>query len=262
MVKLAPSLLLIEHPLIWALRSASSATAASTPAVTPSPSSTSSDKSATSTSNSLSTSSKSSNSTPQTTQGAPVPHSSSRLPNGTVAGIVIGVAVGVALITFLATFLAIRRRRRGSGGTARQKTLSSEPKQPLLTQTSSGSKSFANFLPQSADDKTVQNEVKTVLDQTELHVENFYQNTQSSGSRLADAELAMFDSPYLPSSLASLLPQTNNRIPLIKHALAHFITACITTPSDTDWSLLPKDFVLLPNSVRAGGSTRSTKQGE
>ena len=196
---------------------------------------------------------------------------SSTLPNDTVAGIVVGVAVGVALITFLATFLTIRRRRGSGGkrhrqgsdrdgglvGTARQQTLSSEPKQPLVTQTS-----FDNFLPQSADDKTVQNEVKTVLDQTELHVENFYQDTESFGPRLADAELAMFDSPCLPSSLASLLPQTNNRIPLIKHALAHFITACITTPSDTDWSLLPKDFVLLPNAVSAGGSTRSTKQGE
>ena len=130
---------------------------------------------------------------------------------------------------------------------------------------SSGSNSFDDFLPQSADDKTVQNEVKTVLDQIELHVENFYQNTQASGSRLADAELAMFHSPYLPSTLASLLQQTNNSVLLIKHALAHFITACITTPSDKDyavWSLLPKDFVLLPNAVKARGSSKSTKQGE
>ena len=140
--------------------------------------------------------------------------------------------------------------------------MGSEPKQPLVTQTSSGSNSINGFLPQSADDKTVQNEVKTVLDHIELHVENFYQNMQASGSRLADAELAMFDSPYLPSSLASLLPHTNNSIPLIKHALAHFITACITTPSETDWCLLPKDFVLLPNAVRDGGSTRSAKQGQ
>ena len=108
----------------------------------------------------------------------------------------------------------------------------------------------------------MQNEVKTVLDQIELHVENFYQNTQASGSRLADAELAMFDSPYLPTSLASLLQQTNNSIPIIKHALAQFVTACITTPSDPDWSLLPEDFVLLPNAVRKRGSTRSTKPGE
>ena len=212
----------------------------------------------------------------QTTSVTPAPFHSNRLANGTVAGIVIGVALGVAIITFLATFLAIRRRggsrgKRnrqraeldgGSSSSARHQILSSEPKQPLVTQTSSGSNSFDDFLPQSADDKTVQNEVKTLLDQIELYVENFYQNTQASGSRLAKAELAMFDSPYLPSSLASLLPQTNNSILLIKHALAHFIIACITTPSDTDWSLLPKDFVLLPNAVRAGGSAKSTKQGE
>lgn len=188
----------------------------------------------------------------------------------------IGVALGVALITFLATLLVLRRRGGsrgppnrqrsdidgGASGAARHQTLSSEPKQPLVTQTSSGSNSIDGFLPQSADDKTVQNEVKTVLDQIELHVENFYQNTQASGSRLADAELAMFDSPYLPTSLASLLHQTNNSIPIIKHALAQFVTACITTPSDPDWSLLPEDFVLLPNAVRKRGSTRSTKPGE
>ena len=216
----------------------------------------------------------SSNPAKQTTSGTPVPKH--RLANGTVAGIVVGVALGIALITFLATYLALRRRGGSQGqrnrqrldgdggpsGAAKHQTLGSEPKKSLVTQTSSGSNSIDGFLPQSADDKTVQNEVKTVLDQIELHVENFYQNTQVSGSRLADAELAMFDSPYIPSSFASLLPQTNNSIPLIKHALAHCITACITTPSESNWSLLPKDFVLLPNAVRAGGSTRSTKKGK
>ena len=216
-----------------------------------------------------------SNPTKQPSTITPVPNHSSGLANGTVAGIVIGVALGVALITFFATFLALRRRGGSRGktrqksdidggpsGAARHQTLSSEPKQPFVTQTSSGSNSIDGFLPQSADDKTVQNEVKTVLDQIELHVENFYQNTPASGSRLADAELAVFDSPYLPTSLASLLQQTNNSIPIIKHALAQFVTACITTPSDPDWSLLPEDFVLLPNAVRKRGSTRSTKPGE
>ena len=242
----------------------------STPSST-SPSTTSQSSSPRTSSSTFTSSSKP---TKQTNGGNPVPSYSNRLPNGTVAGIVIGVALGLALITFLATLLVLRRRggSRGSrqrsdidggpSGAARHQNLSSEPKRPFVTQTSSGSNSIDGFLPQSADDKTVQNDVKTVLDQIELHVENFYQNTQASGSRLADAELAMFDSPYLPSSLASLLPQTNNSIPLIKHALAHFITACITTPSGTNWSLLPKDFVLLPNAVRAGGSTRSTKQGK
>ena len=186
-----------------------------------------------------------------------------------MAGVVIGVAVGLALITFLATFLAMRRRRgsgaKNNGGvldTGSQHYQDSEPKGPSVIETPSGSTAFENFLPQSADDKTVQNNVKTTLDHIELHVENFYQNASASGARSADAELATFNSPYLPSSLAALLPQTNNRVLLIKHALAHFITSCISATASPDWSLLPEDFVLLPSAIRAANSSRSTKPGE
>ena len=200
-------------------------------------------------------------------------HASSdhRLANGTVAGIVIGVALGLALVTFLATFMYIRRRsdsatkgKRGAldTGVVGQRYQDSESKGPSVTETPSGSASIDSFLPQSADDKTIHTNVKTTLDQIELHVENFYQNAASSSTKFADAELAIFNSPYLPKSLAALLPQTNNQVPLIKHALAYFATSCISTTASPDWSLLPKAFVLLPSAIRAASSTSSTKPGK
>ena len=221
--------------------------------------------------NSSATSTSSGTSAPPSTNPAAAHSSGDGLSNGTVAGIVVGVAVGLALITFLATFLAMRRRR-GSGAKSNRGVLDtgnmgqhyqdSEPKGPSVTETPSGSASFEKFLPQSADDKTVQNGVKTTLDQIELHVENFYQNASASGARPADAELATFNSPYLPSPLAALLPQTNNRVLLIKHALAQFITSCISATASPDWSLLPEDFVLLPSAIRSASSSKSTKPGE
>jgi hypothetical protein len=138
----------------------------------------------------------------------------------------------------------------------------SEPKAPLVSETTSGSTSLDNFLPQSADDKTVRNNVKITLDQVELHVENFYQNTFVSGSRPAGAELATFNSPYLSNSLAALLPKTDNRVLFIKHALAQFVTSCISATAGPDRSLLPEDFVLLPSAIQSASSSRSTKPGE
>ncbi|KAL2046616.1 hypothetical protein ABVK25_011697 [Lepraria finkii] len=255
----------------FATPTATAARSSTSSSVTPSPPtfSTGTPNSSTTTNPSSSaTSTSSGTSAPPSTNPAAINSSGHGLSNGTVAGIVIGVAVGLALITFLATFLAMRRRR-GSGAknnsgvldTGSQHYQDSEPKGPSVIETPSGSTAFENFLPQSADDKTVQNNVKTTLDHIELHVENFYQNASASGARSADAELATFNSPYLPSSLAALLPQTNNRVLLNKHALAHFITSCISATASPDWSLLPEDFVLLPSAIRAANSSRSTKPG-
>ena len=229
-------------------------------------------------SGSITSSRQSGTSTAQSTSPA-VTHSPSghRLSNGAVAGIVVGVAVGLAFLTFLLTFLFMRRRGVSSGkrhhggsnkrgipasGSVGQQARGSEPKKPLFTETSSGSDSLDNFLPQSADDKTVQNNVTTTLDQIELHVENFYQNTPAPGAGSADAELATFNSPYLPNPLATLLPQTSNKVLLIKHALAHFVSSCISATAGPDWSLLPDDFVLLPSTIRSATSSRSMRPGE
>lgn len=233
----------------------------------------------TSTSSKLATSTSSKNasaSTASTNHGNTSP-SSNRLPNGVVAGIVIGVAIGLALLTLLATILVLRRRpksggKRGYGASKERGTLDAEAvnqqgrglerKEPFVAETSGIAGSLENHIPQSADDKTVQNAAKNTLDQIELHVENFYQGVARSSPRPVEADVATFNSPYLSASLGALLAQSRNAVPLIKHALTHFITDSISLIANPKSTLLPDEFVLLPSTVKAANLGASTKTGK
>lgn len=184
-----------------------------------------------------------------------------------MAGIVVGVALGLALLTFLATFLIMRRQKRSKGKQGHRFSKDSGaleletkplPKKPFVAETSDGAGTYENHLPQSADDKTIQQKAKATLDQIELHVENFYRNSSSSAPRPDNAELVAFDSPYLPTSLASLLPRSKNKVNIMKHALAQSVTASISPSASPARSLLPPEFGLLPNTVT---SARSAKAG-
>lgn len=200
--------------------------------------------------------------------------STHRLSNGAVAGIVIAVALGIALLTFLVTFFIMRRQQRSQGQRRYRSSEESElrspkkqdqttiPKKPLVTEVSEGPGTYENYLPQSADDSTVQQKTKAILDQLELHVENFYRKSSSSTPKIDNAELAVFDSPYLPASLASLLPRSKNRVNVIKHALAQFVTSSISPGSNPAQSLLPPEYALLPNTVTKAMSGVPTKAGE
>lgn len=204
----------------------------------------------------------------------PKPTPQHRLDNDVVAGIVIAAALGLALATFLATFL-IMRRQRNSGREQDYRAMNekskvgsrvtkhenprSEPKTTRTTESCSIPSTVESYLPQSADDKSVQDSAKILLEQLELHVENFYRNyPDSSGARAAPGEdAAFFDSPNLPDSLSVLLARPKNADYLIKHALAHFVTSSISPRSES--SLLPDDFVLVPVAAE---SERSTKTGK
>ena len=191
-------------------------------------------------------------------------HPSHRLSNGAVAGIVIGAALGLAFITFLATFIIMRRQRQ-----YRKKKRSRLPEDsrrsglgPSRHQGPSGpSGTYENYLPQSADDTTIQHKVRSTLDQIELHVENFYRDS-SSASRLDNVELAKFDSPYLSASLETLLPRSRNNVNIIKHALAQSVTASISTTANSTRSLLPTEFSLLPNTITSTRSSVTLKPGQ
>lgn len=227
-----------------------------------------------STSGSQSSVSSSSAHTSPTNSSNPTSH---RLSNGTVAGIVVAVALGIALLTFLLTFFIMRHRqeskRKGRYRSSkdseglelkppRQQDPTSTPKTPFVTEASGLSRTYESYLPQSADDRTIQQKTKATLDQIELHVENFYRNSASSAPRLDNAELAVFDSPYLPASLTSLLPRSKNRINLMKHALAHSVTSSISPSASPAPSLLPTEYGLLPSTVTSARSNVSTKAGE
>lgn len=177
------------------------------------------------------------------------------LSNNTVAGTVVGTAVGLALVTFLLTFLLMRRKRRSRSRRRHHQpsdgvlVLRKSRNRPIVPKPSGASSLFEDCLPQSAEDNTVKQRARTTLEQIGFHVETFYQSLADVGTTNMDDQLAMFDSPFLPTPLATLLSQSNDKTPLIMHSLAYFVTLSISPLNGTEQSLLPIEFVTLPSSV-------------
>ena len=112
------------------------------------------------------------NTTITNANSAPKPSGSTsdshRLSNGVVTGIVVAAAVGLALLTSLLTFLIMRRQQQSKGKRRNQPSRDKErtelnstiPKKTYTTEASGGPGTYENYLPQSADNKTVQQRAK------------------------------------------------------------------------------------------------------
>ena len=100
---------------------------------------------------------------------------------------------------------------------------------------------------------------QTLLDQIDLHIENFYQDLSTTQDRFSLRELNLFNSPHLPSTLENQLSRTQYAKTVIKHALAQFIVAAISPSGNPERSLLPDDFLFVSKAVKP---TDVTKPGE
>ena len=129
-----------------------------------------------------------------------------------------------------------------------------------MTEISNSSDESGSYLPQSADDATVQTNVKTLLDQVELHVENFYQNSPSG--RVSSEDVSMFDSPGLPNPPITLLAQGTDAISVIKHALAESTVSAMSWKHSRLNSLLPDEYVSLPTASGLTKNSGLSKAGE
>lgn len=188
---------------------------------------------------------------------------------GVIAGAAVGAAVGAAIITFLITFMFLRKKkqnhrrhekhRSGSGGlsTYTEKALPKDPSQG--GDAVSAVSTWQKHLPQSADDTTIRSSVKTLFDQVELHVENFYRDVAVQITETLQAELLRVDSPHLPESIVDLLPRARSQTALIKHCLLSYVVASISTDDNSVQSLLPTDYATLPHLVRATGQKKPGK---
>ena len=203
--------------------------------------------------------------------------SSNRLTNGTVAGIVVAVAIGLALITFLLTFLIMRRRRTAtsshrqndsSNGYALQSwkgaqhTSQRERKEPLITGSTKRPNDMPGYLKESADDSTVRKNVGTLLDQLDLHVENFYSDEAGSNIQKIDiAKVSLFETSKLSRPLVDSLKQTSEARLFIRHALTYYTTSAISCGDRTGSSLLPDEFTGLPRNLMRNDSKDASKSG-
>jgi hypothetical protein len=205
----------------------------------------------------------------------PSPSSSSQANSktnvGAIAGAAVGAAVGAAILTFLLTFMIFRKRsqkkqshRRRShdadGGPYSEKAL---PNAPNGSDSPSGilvpAPAYHKHLPQSADDTTIRTSIRTLFDQLELHVENFYHDVAASVPLTEELQAALqrIDSPHLPDSIISLLPRARSQLPLIKHCLVSYLVASISTDDGSVPSLLPTDFATLPLLAEGTGQKKA-----
>ena len=199
------------------------------------------------------------------------PKKDHQVADGAVAGAIVGVAVGIALITFLITFLFMRRKRNAAGRGHSVFESASEgpgyqadekPTRAPMTHPDGGAADYERYLPPSADDKAVEQRTKNTLDQIELHVENYYQNTSNTSARPNETELASFNSPYLPESLASMLLHSRDKTTLIKHVLAYLVISRISPSAKPGSSLLPAEFIGLPSSAASTEFGPAAKPGK
>ncbi|KAL6719768.1 hypothetical protein ACLMJK_001689 [Lecanora helva] len=199
-----------------------------------------------------------------------------RLSGGTTAGIVVASAIGLALISSLVTFLLLRHRYKrdrqypqgsqNGGEFEPSKPLERnaqkagpELKVPLISETL---KKNEGYLPEPADDVTIQKKARTIFDQIEVHVENFYHTTARYDPRQNDSSMAKFESPSLNGSLSNLLLQRTDGMSLLKQSFVFSITSRLSLKGDPNTTLLPPEFMLTPNTLNSEARVHSTKPGK
>jgi hypothetical protein len=174
-------------------------------------------------------------------------------------------------------------RRRSTKGRGRENTLCSPvdtSSYPLekgrfsehTTELRSELGDWTKHLPQPTDDVSIGMAIKSVLQQVELHIDNFYSNTESTWESISgDAltELVKMDTGLIRPSLSALMIGNRPKTTLLKHLLAHLILSNITIEGSTPGSFLPRDICTLYKSMedatkhqeKMGQSKRDLKFG-
>ncbi|KAI7214145.1 hypothetical protein KC333_g6196 [Hortaea werneckii] len=176
---------------------------------------------------------------------------------GALAGGIIGAALAAALIAGLVTFWCMRKATNRSLRTSRRndrhRRLYKDDKHAglgagrarrmeLTSDASTSRASWEQFLPQSLDDHTIQNSVKVLFDQIQLHVENFYFNPQEpiKISPEGHERLSELQTPHLPGPLVDCMKSSRSVLPVIKHCLAYQVVQGMTAGQQP--RLLPLGF--------------------
>lgn len=188
---------------------------------------------------------------------------------GKIAGAAVGTGVGAAILAFLLTFFIMRSRRK-SGPQRPRSTVRTPNSSNFVEKEGSfkaspivgvqsvagGASGWMEHLPQPADDQSILRSIRTLYQQIELHVENFY--SDASVGQISDSvhsQMFKVDSGLLTPSLYDLMLQSNAKSALIKHSLAHLILTNIDFNEASETSFLPSEFVGLNKTVRTAGSS-------
>lgn len=205
----------------------------------------------------------------QVTSTPPSSGGGSGISTGSLAGAAIGCLIGGALIAFLVAFLIFRKReqrRTNAAGYYRPNDSPNRGEVVALTEKPSSKSAGAvtgwqAFLPQSADDRTIQNGVKTFFNLIELHVDNFYRKAPVElDQRTLDA-LARIDSGKLPGRIDQLMQDQRLVLPVIKHCIADLLITRMSPLEYHDTSLLPSNISTIPGKLQASSLSSNERSG-
>lgn len=186
---------------------------------------------------------------------------------GALAGAIVGSIIGAAIITFLVTWLFFGKRnkkrderqssyrgrdhRSPSGHRSRGVAAGAVAEKSSSSTSDESGFGWQAYLPQSADDQTVQNRVKTLFDQVDLHVDNYYTKSNvriDSGTQTA---LSRLDDSNLPDSIDNLMSNPNVALPVIKHCIANLLLARMSPGFQDGASLLPAYLAAEPSKLHS-----------
>ena len=108
-------------------------------------------------------------------------------------------------------------------------------------------------------------QVKTLFEQIEMHVDNFYVNTAVGLPLLTpeqQEQIQKFDTPYLEDSMAGVLPEASDPRPVIKHCLANTVVSGIdfTSNKTRGYALLPSDMMSMYQTISSMASEQQVRQ--
>ncbi|KAH2563529.1 hypothetical protein KXV70_007848 [Aspergillus fumigatus] len=124
----------------------------------------------------------------------------------------------------------------------------SEAKPPQHPALHLGASASSLYAPHPADDETVRARILTLFDHARLHVDNYYSSAAASSPHNPTTSLASYESPYLPSPIATLLTKPGRHRAVLTHILVRELLQKIT-PGSGKGALLPACYASCPQVV-------------
>jgi len=186
---------------------------------------------------------------------------------GTLAGAVVGAALGAALLSALLTIWICLARNRRSDRNGRKKSRSRDrtstgvgllggsgrglsEKEYEDRELSNSVNQWSTIFPQSADDTSMRQAVKTLFAQIELHVDNYYMKKIHSLHETDLQRLEQLHCKTLPRPISEMLAELNTLLPTIAHAIGSVLLREISVHDGSRATLLPAQLSYFPPKLR------------
>lgn len=192
---------------------------------------------------------------------------------GVLAGAIVGSVVGSIIITLLLTYLLLFKRER-SGYRPRHRHQRSDASRrkptPMVQRIEERSNvkstpvdfNWQAYLPQPKEDSSIRHAVKTLFEQIELHVDNYYHQANGDFNDSTRRALIHVDSGRLPKPIEELMLKPHLAVPVIKHTIVHELITSISPDCSNAESLLPAYLSVTPDMTQSSAISTRERLGQ